>query len=136
MALQALLGVAVALAFGVLIWLFGKRADQRRAIRFDGRRQLSFDEIWDYYYSNSGLRRELVEEALRIIEKAIGVPIGKLRPDDRFSEQLAPERGWEMDDSLAELLWHLRPVPRTDSAVIETVDDFVRAFSRQSRMGE
>lgn len=122
-------GVITIVAVGAVLTLFGRKADLRRAGRFSDRPELSLQELEEQFYAGSGIPVSLLSEALQAVEQATGVPRGRLRPQDRFAEELAPEKGWEFDDGLAELRWTLEALGVSRTSAVLTVDDFIRAFA-------
>lgn len=129
-------GITVAVAILVLaagaalIWLFGRRADAQRASRFPARALLDPGELWRDFYRESDVSLESVETALRLVSEATTVPAGKIRPTDRFAVELAPERGWEFDDGLAEIAWYVESKSKGSSEGLETVDDLIHLLDR------
>ena len=119
----------VVVAAGALIWIFGRRADRLRVARFAERPVLSVERRWEKFYRDRGVSAEAVARALNLIEDALGIPSGKLRPDDRFADELAPENGWEFDDGLADLRWYLEGSRKGSSESVHTVDDFILAIA-------
>lgn len=88
----AMILVSVAAAIG---WT----SAQRR--RLPGRRKvLNLATIYNRFYRDSDLELSDVEVAYNRIAEATGVPAGALRPGDRFSDDLAPPKGWEYDDAI------------------------------------
>jgi len=131
-------GTAALLAFVLLLvsgggalWITQRRAAQARALRFSGRRPLTAEELWREFYEQRGVPLEMVEEILQVIAEAAGVPAGLIRPADRFDSELAPEKGWEFDDGLAEIIWWVKDRAKRsgrrvgDISNVRTVDDLV-----------
>jgi hypothetical protein len=85
---------------------------------------------WRRFTHETGIRDSLVTDALRRIEESTGVPRDRLRPSDRFTAELAAPRGWEFDDSVAELEW---AIDSDSKRMIDTVSDFVRALASSQR---
>jgi len=67
--------------------------------RFSDRRDLSQDEL-RATFETRGLSAIEIDAFLEIVSQVTSIPVGKLRPQDRFDRELAPERGWEFDDGL------------------------------------
>jgi hypothetical protein len=66
--------------------------------------------------------------ALQEVAAAIHVPATRLRPTDRFSVELAPAKGWEIDDGTALLAQTIRANSRkADQGPIQTLDEYLRA---------
>ena len=123
--------ISVSLVFFLVgfLWFGARKSERRRVDRFGDRADQSASEIWQEYFKERGVSLGVVEEALRLVEEATGVAGGRLRPDDRFTEELAPEKGWEFDDGLAELRWFLESKKKGASEGIFTLDDFVLALA-------
>lgn len=121
----AILVLATAAA---LVWLLGRSADARRAGRFSERPAVGAAGLWEAFYRENGVYLDSVESALRLISQATTVPEEKLRPGDRFAIELAPERGWECDDGLAEVAWYMESKSKGSSRGIKTVDDLIRVL--------
>lgn len=97
------------------------------------RESLSHRQIFDAFYSDSGLDRDLVKELFEHVSAELGLPVGKLRPSDRFTVELAPQKGNEWDSGYAILLFELqnlasRKGKRIDRP-IETIDDYLRSMA-------
>lgn len=123
-----LAGVLVAAA--AIISLCERHNRRRKRIRFEHRESATTGQLATFFPS---IPRDTVEEALGIISIAADVPVGMLRPHDRFDKELAPVRGWEFDDGLAQLEWALKDRAQSKEAMndlprMETVADFVRAY--------
>jgi hypothetical protein len=121
--------VGIIVAGGTLFTLSSRRAGLHKAKRLSHRPELSLQEFQEQFYRDSDISPGVLAEALRAIEEATAVPRGQLRPQDRFAEELAPEKGWEFDDGLAELRWELEARGKNRDSVVSTVDDFIRIFA-------
>lgn len=130
------LALLVTLAGAALVWFSGKRAEARRAARFSERPLLEPAAIWRDIYHEREVSLHSVETALRLVSEATDVPVGKIRPADRFAVELAPERGWEFDDGLAEISWYVESRSKGSSADLETVDNLIRLLGRLEERGE
>jgi hypothetical protein len=73
---------------------------QRKTRRLSGRSQLLDDELCATFDGCQLPAKELLE-FLQLVALSVEMPRGLLRPTDRFSVELAPERGWEFDDGLS-----------------------------------
>lgn len=128
MAFTVLVGAILALIAGMLIGIGGRKADRSRRNRFEKRADLSIAEAWEGFCKSNGVPFKAAQEALELIENATGIPRAKLIPGDRFSEELAPAKGWEFDDGLLELGWALE-AKGMSSTDVTTVGDFVRKLA-------
>lgn len=58
--------------------------------RFDGRENLTKDELYARYFEKEGLPRDEVFECLKLIEFEFEVPAGLLRPEDKLEKLFSP----------------------------------------------
>jgi hypothetical protein len=121
-------GVGAALLGGV----YYLRYRESRALR--RRPSLSYDAIYSTYYASSGLPKDEVIEIWGEIAKVLNVPEGKLRPDDRFAEDIA--RYLITSEELDTLYECGRKRARElgfniNFPDIKTIDEYVRAFTRK-----
>ncbi|MGH9554460.1 MAG: acyl carrier protein [Terriglobales bacterium] len=125
---------------GALIWMgflsiFGIAWKKRT--RLAHRRSLRPTEFYRSFYANSGIPREVVIRLVKEIAEATEFPEGLIRPEDRFSKELAPLRGWDyMDDGSAELLGRIRRHEKelgitVDVETLRTVDDYMTTFGKK-----
>jgi hypothetical protein len=122
-----------------LTWFFAvaERDFKRDKIRRLGRRQLlEEDEFWREFYAGSGLEKDRAQDILNRVSDALEIPLGLLRPGDRFRVELAPlSNTWGTNDtshmSMILLTEGLEKElgTRINMKEIETIDDYVRAFS-------
>ena len=68
--------------------------------RFAGRERLSDVQIIAML-SSSKATDEKAAWFLGAVARAAEVPMGLIRPEDRFDSELRPERGWEYGDEIA-----------------------------------
>ena len=126
--------VMILVAVGTAL-LWNALASRSRRSPFKERTEMTLDELYSQYYSGSDLRKEIVADALRDISETLGVPLGKLRPTDRFHGELNAPAGWEYDDGLgilssrAEKKLANKDLSPTVVTSIETVDDYIRLMS-------
>jgi hypothetical protein len=129
-----ILGLCVVFA-AVLFWNFIPR--RRRLRRFEGRDNLSLDEIYNQFFASTNLPKRLVLELWNEIAALLHVPPGKLRPLDRFDEELSSIKGWELDDETFELHWAAQQRLKklsvdVDISSIVTLRDYVEFFCKLS----
>jgi len=128
-------GAAALFGLSAICMRFTRRHSTRMIAKLGERRTLTMEEFWDEFYSRSGLPRGRAEQVLDLLSEAVEVPVGKLRPSDRFLVELAPQKGiWRemVDDSESSvILLALRLEKKygvhMDLKGIKTVDDYVRA---------
>ena len=123
----------LAVAGGVIAWNFIPR--RQRLKRFENRPDLGFDEIYDDFFSNKGLPKELVHELWNEVCTTLDLPTVKLRPTDGFDQELAAPKGWEFDDDIVDLqLASKRRLKhngtQADLSQIRTVADYVEFFCK------
>jgi len=90
----AFLAISVALAIMTAIMVRKKRSP------FVNRQDYAPHDLWRMFFSEFPLPERDVIAILREVSSATDIPLGKLRPRDRFEVELAPLRGWEFDDGL------------------------------------
>jgi hypothetical protein len=99
------------------------------------RQSLPPEEIFLKYYKDIGLREDVVIHIWREIAGILALPAEKLRPTDRFNDELKPLGGWyHYDDHLSWLFAWAEKYARShgakiDPAEIKTLDDLVRCLS-------
>ena len=106
--------VVVMLMAGFWIWYGGRRADAVRCRRFAEREEILFEEFINAVGEQERLDRDLVMELLHDLSEEIGVSPGKLRVEDRFDVELAPQKGWERDDGIYVVLDEWDTLQSTD----------------------
>jgi hypothetical protein len=79
-----------------------KRLPTKQA-RFTDRENLNVEEIYQRYFSDSGLRKEKVIDLWIKIAQTLHLEPGRLRPTDRFDAELAPVQGHLVEDELIDL---------------------------------
>ena len=107
--------------------------------RFSGRKEYNPSDLCRIFFSESLLSRSEVLAVLREVSLATDIPLGKLRPSDRFAVELSPVRGWEFDDGLLLLPLRIQRVfggNATDYATERTitVGGVIEAVAEQKKM--
>ena len=130
-----LLAIVVGLA-AAIVW--EAQASKARRRGFKDRRDLTLGEIYESYYADSSISKDLVGQALQEISEDLSVPLGKLRPEDRFDVELGPTPGWEYDDDVSDVMARARrrlvdSNASQDVSSIRTVDDYVRLVARSGQ---
>jgi hypothetical protein len=115
----------------VLAWTFIPR--DQRIKRFEDRTELSLDQIYGEFFAPKNLPKELACELWNEVSASLHLPPGKLRPTDRFDQELAAPKGWEHDDEILEVQWGAERRLRQngtqgDLSQIKTVADYVEFF--------
>jgi hypothetical protein len=121
--------IAVVTLVGAGLLLLFARPRVPEAIRV--RADLAPQDVYDQYYAQSGLPRELVVELLEFIAHELELPVAKLRPSDGFGTDLREiTRQW--DSGMAVVLDALESDARRRKfplqGPIRTIDEYVRAY--------
>jgi hypothetical protein len=104
MSTMAWIGYGTALIAVMAAWMvIWKNAVRSRRMRLAMREAIPFDEWYHAAYGDTDISMELVADILRSLADCIGVAPTQLRPQDRFTVELAvPGSRWLLDDSLAD----------------------------------
>jgi cbb3-type cytochrome oxidase subunit 3 len=127
--------VILLLVVAAVAWFFyrgGAKADAERSRRIADRPELSSEEFVAHFYGAGDVDPKRLLAALHDVARLLDLPPGKLRPSDRFDRELAPAKGWELDDGaalLGALLKQHRGSDTINAKSIETLNDFLRAAS-------
>ena len=106
--------------------------NNRKVARLGMRELLSDAEFFRAFYGMSGLPKEAVLHALRLVAEATGIGAGLIRPPDSLRE-LARVKLWELDESLPALKRKLYNEEQKANIVLDyrnirTVDDYIRTL--------
>ena len=106
---------------------------RQRQKRFENRPNLSADHIYANFVAGRNLPKEFVCELWNEVAESLQLSAGRLRPSDRFDEELAAPKGWEFDDEILDLQWaakrRLKQIgTQVDLSQIKTVGDYVEFF--------
>jgi hypothetical protein len=128
---SALIGIAALIATLGLIVLWWKRSAARRGLMT--RESLDDDAVYSRFYAGSGLPNGQVLQLWHEIAETLGVPSGRLRPEDRFGKNVGTY--WITSDALDVLAAKGRQRAKQlgltiDLKQIATVDQYVRCFAR------
>lgn len=120
-------------AGGVIAWNCIPR--RQRLKRFENRPELSLEQIYGEFFAGKNLPKELAYELWNEVSASLHVPAGKLRPTDRFDQELAAPKGWELDDAIVEVQWAAerrlkQSETQADLSQIKTVSDYVEFFCK------
>lgn len=98
-----------------------------------GREDLSPEQFFSLYYSDSGIDKKLVEELLEHIAIELSIASAKLRPQDRFAVELAARTGDDWDSGYGILINELSHLARRRGKKIEnkiaTIDDYIKMMA-------
>jgi hypothetical protein len=132
--LQWVIFSGIAILGITLLWFGDRSAKRKRRVRFQDRPEITEDEFFSMYYKESGIAKEIVSDVLRRIANATEISALKIRPSDRFDRELAPVKGWEYGDGLAEISWFVKDKKKEarvrESVQLHTVDDLIRYVAR------
>lgn len=108
-----------------------------KARRFRDRENLSLEVLYQRHFFDTGLPFETVSKALEEIADDCAIPIGLLRPNDRFEQELRAIAWYESVDYLRDLQLNLiekvgKGPPVSPPITINTVRDYVLASARMS----
>ena len=126
--------IAVIVLGGALfVWNYVPQRLRRK--RFDYRPELNLDEIYREYFAAKKLPKDLTCELWKEVSETLRLPFGKLRPTDRFDQELAAPKGWEYDDEIVDLQWaaerRLKRIGgQADLSQIKTVADYIELFCK------
>jgi hypothetical protein len=131
--LASILLVLIMVAVGGGVWYFVPR--HQRLKRFESRPDLSLEQIYDEFLAGKNLPKGLACELWNEVASCLHLPPGKLRPTDRFDQELAAPKGWEFDDDIVEIqLASERRLKQSDAHAdlshIKTVADYVEFFCK------
>jgi len=104
---------------------------KQKKYHFMHRPDMSLDEIWRQYYKDANIKQETIKEIFELVSNSTDIPVGKLRPSDRFDKELAPAKGWEFSDGLVEIRWWLEQKVKDTSKLkdisdLKTLDDLIK----------
>ena len=119
----------------LLIWALTKDrrriAEKRR--RFANRQPIQPEDIYNVFYKDSGLDRELVDYYWKETARLLSLDPRLLRPEDTFERELGPIPGKEFEDEIEDLMdfLHLssreRDIQYTPSELL-SLDDLIKTF--------
>lgn len=129
--LASIVLVLVIVVVGGGVWYFLPR--RLRLKRFENRPELSLEQIYGEFFAGKSLPKELACELWNEVAKCLCLPPGKLRPTDRFDQELAAPKGWEFDDEILDVQWAAerrlkQSGTQADLSHIKTVADYVEFF--------
>lgn len=131
---------AIVLVIGCyLLYQQMRNADERRRARFLDRKPMPNQDFLIECAIVDEVQASHALEMRNIIANELEIPVERIYPSDRFNVELAPEKGWEYDDSTNLLLQELGSALRK-SGVAElqkeaTVKDYVFAVIASKKQG-
>lgn len=128
-----LIGCIVGLiGVSIVIWYFNT-AYRKKIARFATRENMSTENIYEKYFADSGIPKDIVIQLWNELAFIIELPKEKLRPSDRFLYELAPEKGFDFDDPMNGFHMYLKKKlqmlgHKSDISTINTVNDYIHIF--------
>lgn len=107
-----------------------------RLKRFSDREVLSREDIYARYFRDSGLEKVTIVSVWEDVAKVLALPPEKLRPTDRFDQELRPLSEWyHYDDNVEHLFaWALKSAKIRGVTVnfdeVQTLGDFVTLMAK------
>lgn len=116
--------------------IFGRR--KRRRQRFSERPSLPAADIFEQHYRDSALEFSDFANVWSLVAFHLGVDAERLRPADRFDDQLRPEEGTELIDELEDLTVFVRSEAERRGKTfnvreLNTLDDLVKLLVDRKR---
>lgn len=132
--MESCLILACAAAVVALVyWKGDKAVVSEKLKRFRNRDNLSCEEFYRAFYEGTAIQLAEVEAADQILTETLGVNIGRCRPTDRFSVELADIPGG-MDGSLLTLEGELNDLAQQNGVSLAqypvTLDDYITLVSQ------
>jgi hypothetical protein len=117
----------------VAIRLERERLPEKRQ-RFQTRQSISLKEIFEIYYAKDSLNESEFISLWIDIASILELDPEKIRPEDRFDTELAPVKGYMVEDELADLEEYFKiQCQRRGIEIchqkISTIDDFIRILT-------
>ncbi|MBT2336216.1 hypothetical protein J7E49_20160 [Variovorax paradoxus] len=133
--MSILIAVGVALLITVIGYLFRKKKIAKASALVDSRETLSFDEIFQNFYSSGEFDKTKIMELWGEIAQTLGVSEGKMRPTDRFGKEIGVYLITSEElDALAILA--KKRATKNNLAVniheLTTVDEYIRQFGKSN----
>lgn len=94
-----LIGLIAGLVGMSIVILYFYTAHKKKNARFATRESINTEKIYEKFYGDSGIPRDIVIQLWTELAFIIELPKEKLRPSDRFLYELAPEKGFDFDDA-------------------------------------
>jgi len=126
-------GLIMVSIIGALTILVNFIFQRRRESDVFGKRSFLSDQIiYDNYYATSGLSAPIVTELWHEVAEKCGISFGKLRPTDRFGEEIGSYliTSEKLDSLGLVAMERSRKLKmEIDLSTIKTVDDYIKSFS-------
>lgn len=117
----------------VAIRLARERLPEKRQ-RFQTRQSTSIKEIFETYYAKDSLNESEFISIWIDIASILELDPEKIRPEDRFDTELAPVKGYMVEDELADLEEYFKIQCKRRGIEMghqkfSTIDDFIRIIT-------
>ena len=106
---------------------------QLKRKRFAARASKSFSQIYDEYFKSEGLPFQIVSKVWLNTAEKLRLDPQKLRPTDRFGYELAPVKGYPVEDEILDLADILNDIKDSETLDLQLIDlgKFVVFVSKQ-----
>lgn len=111
----------------------------RKTAALTGRPALSLKAIYEEHFREKGIRYEVFEAVWTKVGSLLCVPAEKLRPGDRFDEELRLDDGFGPNDDLIELEeWYVEEAARAGVGArpVMTLEQLVVEVNGMKREGD
>ena len=124
----------VGAAIGLVALVCDRR--KRRAL-MHGRTRLSMDQIYEEFFLTSGLSKNSIEKAWRIVADFLAVDFGLLRPADQL-DHLRSGSGlsWDVDDLEMFIGFESRGRRRPTIATIDDAVRFIATLEQEKKVSD
>ncbi len=125
----------LALGLGTAYWLESRRLPKKRA-RLANRESLSIQDLYLKYYGGTRVQQEAFNRIWETAARELNLDATKLRPSDRFDQELAPVKGHLVEDELVALneyyVAECRRLGVANPPRLQTLNDLVMTLSSGS----
>ena len=131
MQIHAIVLLLLLAVFCAAAYRIGRRRILIKRERFAQRPSIPVGDIYRSFYADSGLNRQEVTRLWNLVASAMKLDPEKLRPGDRFKEDMGPIKGHLVPDELEDLeaLYERRCGElgiKPKHGMVITLDDFIR----------
>jgi hypothetical protein len=126
------------IGYGILSLTYPARM---RARRFAGREELSLHDLFLRFYKESSVTEETFSQLWNEAADALGIASGRLRPSDRFDNELGPVKAFplvDVNETLLSLM--VRKLRSKDPKAkpselkdLQTLNDYILFFGASGR---
>ena len=128
--------ILVIVVGGIIATLIEQRRLPEKRKRFDHRESISLKKIFANYYANANLDESDFRRIWNEVASILELEPQKLRPEDRFENELSPVKGYFVEDELLDLQEYLRVGCKNRGSIlgkriIETLDEFIKLLCQK-----